>query len=81
MDGRTELQKTYLVEISHSTHDVASYPILRWVVVGVTNEMAAMRAVMRSTTYIKPPYYDRVQVKELANIIDSSTVGVFRLNE
>lgn len=79
MDNTKEIQKVFVVKISHSGGMISSYPVLRWVVVGINNELAAMKVVLRNTSFIKPPYYDTVHVRELGNLESSSVIGVYRL--
>jgi hypothetical protein len=66
----------FLVVISHSVNSNALNPRLSWIIVGVKNEMAAIRAVMGSNTKAQKNY-DRITCKRLDPVTDSSIVAIF----
>ncbi len=57
-----------------------THPVLRWIVEGVDNQTAAIRACMRMNARVTPRDYDTVEVRELINKGDNSVVRVFDLN-
>lgn len=75
MDNADELN-VFLVTITHSVNSKALNPHLRWIVVGVSNEMAAMRAVMGSNTKAQTNY-NRISCKRLDPTTDSQVVAIF----
>jgi hypothetical protein len=73
-----DLPKVFQVDISHTDFD--SYSTLTFIVVGVDNNLAAVRAVLHAHTMIKPPHYNTITVEQRENNeFDSEVIGVYQI--